>query len=427
MKWVKCIAGAVIACLSVAPARAEAPASPADWVRLAVAELCRAEPVSSLAAQQALPGAWFLNEDREERGGTFMRISRRFALPGDDELRTVRIQTGDQIRRFTAAVYEVAGDKTLPLIQGTAHGACRLDAGRRIVRDEDGPEVALEQLEGDLETVKWTETLQAPWPEGTDPGGPRVALVDSGLAYDLPLYRDRLARDPDGKPFGYDFWESDPWPYDGDVSRGAFFPIRHGSAVASVLAREAPSAALIPYRYPRPDMDRMRVLVRRAAEAGARILAMPLGSNDREDWTGFEAAMRDHPELLAIVSAGNNGRNIDESPLWPAVLDLDNLVVVTSSDGFGKLATGSNWGPENVDIMLPAENVTVVDFRGAKGTASGSSYAVPRLAALAARLLATDPELSAKELKARIFARAKPSPYEDEVVAVGWIPDPAGD
>jgi len=101
------------------------------------------------------------------------------------------------------------------------------------------------------------------------------------------------------------------------------------------------------------------------------------------------------------------------------------MIVVTSSDGSGRLARGSNWGPESVDIMLPAENVPVVDFRGARGRASGSSYAVPRLAALAARMLAGAPRMTTAELKARIFARAAPSPYEDNVVAVGWIADPA--
>ena len=61
--------------------------------------------------------------------------------------------------------------------------------------------------------------------------------MDSGLAYDLPLFRDRLARDGEGKPLGYDYWDLDPWPYDGDTSRGPFLPIRHGTAVASVLVR----------------------------------------------------------------------------------------------------------------------------------------------------------------------------------------------
>ena len=101
---------------------------------------------------------------------------------------------------------------------------------------------------------------------------------------------------------------------------------------------------------------------------------------------------------------------------------------MTSADGFGRLAPGSNWGAVSVDVMLPAENLEIVDFRGASGTASGSSYAVPRLAALAARLLARNPGLGPAELKARILARATPSPFEPKrVVAAGWIPDPLSD
>ena len=285
----------------------------------------------------------------------------------------------------------------------------------------------LDQLEGDLETLKWTETLQAPWPAGVDPGGVRVALVDSGLAYDLPPFRGRLARDGGGKPLGYDYWDLDPWPYDGDVSRGPFLPIRHGTAVASILAREAPDAALVPFRYPRPDMSRMADLVARAVEAGVRILAMPLGSRKAEDWHAFERALRGR-DILAVVSAGNDGRDIDGEPVYPAALTLENIVTVTSADAFGRLASGSNWGAESVDVMLPAENLEIVDFRGASGRASGSSYAVPRLAALAARILARHPELGATGLKARILARATPSPFEREgVVSAGWIPDPLSD
>lgn len=417
------VAITLLALLISLPAEAKEPASPRDWVRLAVDRLCGPQPLSGLAAQQALPGAWFLDENREERGRQMLRLTQRFALPGG-ELRVRRLQFRGQVRRFTAAVYQARNGALRPYLLGMADGRCQIHAGRRIVTKAP-PSTVLEQLAGDLQTVKWTETLESAWPDGRDPGGPRVALVDSGLAYDLPLYRDRLAREADGTPLGHDYWDDDPWPYDGDISRGPFFPIRHGSAVASVLVREAPTAALIPFRYPRPDMSRMRALVERAAKAGVRIIAMPLGSRKPGDWTAFAEAMRAHPNLLAIVSAGNNGRNIDNDPLWPAALDLDNIIVVTSSDGFGRLARGSNWGPESVDIMLPAENVPVVDFRGAKGAASGSSYAVPRLAALAARLLAEEPELTTAELKARIFARATPSPYEDKVVAVGWIDDPA--
>ena len=398
----------------------------AYWLRLAVERLCPQPTLSGLDAQTALPGSWLLEEIRQPDDGAPRRIVVRLLLPGAGELTVERRQFGGRLRQFLVSYAEHEGEGARPSRQAIADGGCAIRSGRAIRREEGGRHY-LDQLEGDLRTLKWTETLQAPWPEGRDSGGVRVALVDSGLAYDLPLFRDRLARNGEGEPLGYDYWDLDPWPYDGDTSRGPFLPIRHGTAVASVLAREAPEAALIPFRYPRPDMTRMAALVRRAAEAGARVLAMPLGSRNPEDWRGFESALGRH-DILAVVSAGNNGRDIDRNPVYPASSALENILVVTSADGFGRLARGSNWGRNSVDVMLPAENLKIVDFRGASGAASGSSYAVPRLAALAARLLAREPGLTAARLKARILARATPSPYEREgVVAAGWIPDPLAD
>lgn len=413
------------ACLR--PSGANEPPKPRDWIKLAIERLCGNEPIEGLLAQEQLQGAWLLKETEGKRRGQIFRIEQRFSLPTGDELRVVRFQPGGRLRRFTAEVHRQAKDKLQPYLQAMADGACTLRSGRRIIRSSSGPSVKLEQLDGDLTTVRWTETLQAPWPAGRDPGGPRVAMIDSGLAYDMTVYRNRLARGDNGKPLGFDYWDMDAWPYDGDTSRGAFLPIRHGSAVTSVLVREAPTAALIPLRYPRPDMNRMADAITLAARAGARIIAMPLGSRKPEQWSAFAKAMKANPSVLAIVSAGNDGEDIDQRKIWPAALALENMIVVTSADAFGRLAEGSNWGRRSVDIMLPAENVPVLDFRGAKGKASGSSYAVPRLAALAARLLAKEPKLTTAELKTKIFARATPSPYEKNVVAVGWIPDPTRD
>lgn len=405
---------------------AESDRDQVGWLRLAVERLCPRPRLSGLDAQDAIPGSWLLDEARRPDDGDPRRIVVRLLLPGADRLTVERRQFRGRLRQFRVSYAVRDGDRLRPSFQAIADGGCTVRSGRAIRAKGDAWRY-LDQLEGDLGTLKWTETLQAPWPAGVDPGGIRVALVDSGLAYDLPLFRDRLARDGEGKPLGYDYWDLDPWPYDGDVSRGPFLPIRHGTAVASILAREASDAALIPFRYPRPDMSRMGELVARAAEAGARILAMPLGSRKPEDWRAFERALRGR-DILAVVSAGNNGRDIDRDPVYPAALTLENVLTVTSADAFGRLASGSNWGAESVDVMLPAENLEIVDFRGASGRASGSSYAVPRLAALAARILARDPDLNVAELKARILARATPSPFEREgVVSAGWIPDPLSD
>lgn len=396
------------------------------WIQLAIDRVCGKTDASGLEVQGALSGSWLLEESRRPNNGAPNRIRFKLVLSGGHDLVLESRLFNGQLRQFRASFFQAGKGGLQPRLLAIADGGCTIQSSRRI-RAEGEVWRYLDQMTGDLETVRWTEILQAPWPQGTDPGGVRVALVDSGLAYDLPLFRDRLARDESGMPLGYDFWNLDPWPYDGDTARGAFLPIRHGTAVASVLAREAPDAALIPYRYPRPDMSRLAEVVARAAGAGARILAMPLGSRKRDDWVAFEKALKQH-DMLVIVSAGNDGRDIDLDPVYPAGLDLDNMLTVTSADGFGRLASGSNWGRSSVDIMLPAENLAVTDFRGASGAASGSSYAVPRLAALAARYLSQNPDMSIADLKARILARAVPSPYEREgVVSAGWIPDPLAD
>ncbi len=397
-----------------------------DWVKSAITDVCPQHITSGFDVQLALPGLWLIEEKAYPDSSNPQRLVMRFALPEGGELKLERLQAGEVLRQFRAAYSTLGRNGLTPTLQAIADGSCTIRSGQ-LIRQQGAEVILLDQLQDDLQTVRWTETLQAPWPEGRDPNGVRVALVDTGLAYDLDIFRERLARDAEGTPLGYDFWDLDPLPYDGDTGRSPFTPIRHGTVVASILVREAPQASLIPYRFPRPDMSRMGDLVNRAARDGARILAMPLGSNRAEDWTEFLEAL-DHHDILAVVSAGNDGRDIDLRPIYPAAFNHPNIITVTSSDGFGRLAQGSNWGARSIDIMLPAENLAVVDFRGASGVSSGSSYAVPRLAAMAARILDRESSLTTLQLKARLLAQAKPSPFEREgILAAGWIPDPLRD
>lgn len=395
------------------------------WTRLAAEQICPIDDFSGFDPQRVIEGS-ALSEARfwpDER--TPRRVMARIALPDYGELTVEWRNTEAQLLQFRAA-YDPGASGPDPAFQIIADGLCAIRSARSI-RGGSDPWVYLDFFAPDLETLRGTETLQAPWPGGSDPSGVRVALVDSGLAYDLAMFRDRLARDENGTPLGYDFWDLDPWPYDADMARGPFLPFRHGTTVASVLAREAPDAAIIPFRYPRPDMARMAGVVDRAADAGARILALPLGSKQRDDWISFEQALQSH-DILAIISAGNNGIDIDQNPIYPAALDLPQILTVTSSEVSGQLADRSNWGAVSVDLMLPAENIEVTDFRGDVGVGSGSSYAVPRLAALAARILAAEPDLSATELKARLIARATPAPSTGEAITRhGWIKDPLAD
>src|SRR5262249_49204303 len=60
---------------------------------------------------------------------------------------------------------------------------------------------------------------------------------------------------------------------------------------------------------------------------------------------------------LFVAAAGNDGRNTDTSPLYPADFDLPNVISVGATDRTGKLASFSNFGVNSVDIAAPGVDV----------------------------------------------------------------------
>lgn len=247
-------------------------------------------------------------------------------------------------------------------------------------------------------------------------------MLDSGVNYLLPVINQALARDEAGRLIGYDFWDMDTRPFDSHPN-AANRVQRHGTRTASLLVDEAPFVELVPYRYPRPDMSRMHDVIAHAAEHDVRIIGMPLGSNKAELWADFEIAAQSHPEILFIASAGNNGRDIDKMPVYPAALTLQNMLVVTSADDFVQPAQGVNWGRLSVDYLVPAEYRSVTKFDGSRSLVSGSSYAVARVAALAARYLRDDSSLNTEALIAKIRNEFASGIWPGRI-AHGYIHDP---
>jgi hypothetical protein len=300
---------------------------------------------------------------------------------------------------------------------------CTLRAARRLIYDPDGVAAWLEELDDELQPNGHREPLNPPVPAHADPGGLPVAIIDTGVNYLLPEINRRLARDASGALLGYDFWDLDERPFDVHPRRSAFYPDRHGTAIASIVLAEAPVVRLLPYRYPRPDMSRLAILIDHAASHGARIVNLSLTSFQREEWAAFEQAVMRHPDILFVVAAGNDDRDIDRRPVYPAALTFDNLITVTAARGDGRLAPGVNWGPRTVDLMVEAHGFLALGFDGNLAPVSGSSYATARVSALAACLLAARPESSVAMLRAQIFALAR-APAAAGYVARGFIADP---
>jgi hypothetical protein len=413
-------AGTTLAAIAIwlHPASAHA-ADPLDLVRAAIRLPCQAAPGTDLASlSNRLPQATSRrNWVRHSLEGI---VGRRmvFDVAGDE----LSIEfSGEAGRPYHVTALYLSGAMRRPRLLARADGSCTIHSARQLNYDLTERPEALQDLDHRLRPAGAPEPLNPPVPAGLDPPGILVGAVDSGVNYLLPEIASRLARDRDGGILGYDYWDLDRRPFDAEPTSDPFQPGRHGTRIASLLLEEAPIAKLVPYRYPRSDMSRMRALIEDGAAHGVRVMNLSLVTTDRHQWLPFEHAARAHPEMLFVVAAGNHGRDLERQPAYPAALDLANMIVVTSAGADGRLTAGVNWGPGAVDLMAPGEAVLALDFDGARRPVSGSSYPTARVSALAACLLAGHPEWSTDELKAAIFAQAQARGAEQ--VAHGFLPD----
>ncbi len=405
----------VAAVLAAPGPAARAGVEAASLMRAAVGLACEARtPAQLRTLGRRLPGARPLGPpDGPDAPGW----RGRFQVPGGT-LTVERLAPDGRLGRVRAQYDGAGGDR--PTLLAVTDADCRIATARRLHYDAAGNPGWIEALDEVLNPTGAREALNPPVPAGRDPGGVPVALVDTGINYLLPRIHRRLARGADNRALGYDYWDLDDRPFDAHPVRSAFFPARHGTRTASVLLAAAPVVRLLPYRYPRPDMRRMTALIRDAARHGVRLVNLSLVSDDRAEWLPFYRVARRHPEMLFVVAAGNDGRDIGRDPVYPAALPLTNMLTVTSATADGALAPAANWGADVVDLMTPGEDLPVIDFFGRAGRASGSSYATARITALAACLQARHPGWRAPRLKAAILRRARPARVPG-AVAHGFI------
>ncbi len=353
------------------------------------------------------------------------------AIPGGyqiyDEAREqhIRVTFRPSQANWSVASIDFRGPQDRPELLVRLRQPCQILQARRPRYNATGKLISLHSLGPDLKTITAEEPVNPPsslTSRAVQNKATLLAIADTGVNYLLPELQPHIARTSDGGLMGYDFWDEDDRPFDFDPRRNPYYPFHHGTTVFSVLAAEAPDEPVAIYRFPALDMCGYQRLIEMAVQTGIRILNLSMGSRSYDDWACFEAAARSAPAILFIVSAGNDGQNIDTDPVYPAALALENLFVVSSSDAFGRPGPTSNIGSRHVDILVPAEQLEVIDHRGVRTQTGGTSYAAPRIAALAVRYLRANPSADTKQIISFLKRRAIAAP--GNVTAYGWIPDP---
>ncbi len=248
--------------------------------------------------------------------------------------------------------------------------------------------------------------------------------IDGGDLLADPAWEDGIDTDGNGYTddlIGWDWVNNDNDPMDenghGTTTAGVLGAVGHnGVGTAGVNWRVQMMALRFePANYAWTD----------EAAAGAIDYAVAMGATiSSNSWgTGLDA-VDDYPLVrnaiehagqaghLFVSSAGNFSSSIDPGFMarYPAGYAFDNILSVAATDHDDVLADFSDWGAVNVDLAAPGKNVLRPAKGDAYGLGSGTSFATPHVAGVAALLKTLHPGWGATELKQRIMDTVDPLP-----------------
>jgi subtilisin family serine protease len=114
--------------------------------------------------------------------------------------------------------------------------------------------------------------------------------------------------------------------------------------------------------------------------------------------------------MVFVAAAGNYALNTDNSPVYPASYASPNKLAVAATDVNGNLVGFSDYGAKTVEVAAPGNDIYSTMPNNGYGLDSGTSFASPQVAGVAALVLAQNPTWSASQVVSRIIATAMPLP-----------------
>jgi regulation of enolase protein 1 (concanavalin A-like superfamily) len=124
-----------------------------------------------------------------------------------------------------------------------------------------------------------------------------------------------------------------------------------------------------------------------SSAADVRVLSNSWGG------AGYSRALEDeivragNYNMLVVASAGNDGLDTDIHPLYPASLELPNLLSIAATDQQDRLEPYSNYGTLTVDMAAPGHDIASTQTGGGYSLGNGTSPAAAFTSGSAALIL----------------------------------------
>lgn len=214
---------------------------------------------------------------------------------------------------------------------------------------------------------------------GSDGAAPTVAVIDTGIdiehtALNGHIYRNDadMGNDEDengykGDVNGWDFHNNASEVYNESLGLDQ----AHGTHIAGVIAKTAPSAKILPLKvfengtaYTSDIIEAIQY----ADAVGAAIANCSWGCT--EENIALKEAM-ESSDMIFVCAAGNNRMDLNETPIYPACYDSDNVISVTSVNDDGGLSYFSNYG--DADIAARGRSIESCFPENETGKLTGTS------------------------------------------------------
>ena len=242
-----------------------------------------------------------------------------------------------------------------------------------------------------------------------------VAVIDSGVYVEHEALSGKLwinsnetedLSDDDGNGYiddinGWDFSEDKPLLYE----ESRIVDYNHGTHVAGIIASASSGAKIMPLKAFKDGSAYTSDVIKAidyAENMGADVVNCSFGSDNENQ------ALRDvieNSEMTFVCAAGNNAKDIDQSPVYPASYDLDNVISIAATDSNNNLAYFSNYG-NRIDIAASGLSIYSSLAENEYGNMSGTSMAAAYISGIVTNIVISEQNTSTELIKEQLLLSA---------------------